>query len=117
MEQKKEFHCAICNYTCIYESHWKQHTSSKKHQNNGIQLRSDKILEPKCKLCPFETNNLTNMTVHILTKHSGPEKRKKEFKFYCDKCDFGTFTQILFNRHLETKKHISNYKVDDKSQE
>ena len=26
--------------------------------------------------------------------------------FYCDKCDFGTFAEILFTRHLETKKHI-----------
>jgi hypothetical protein len=41
--------------------------------------------------------------LHILTKHSGPERRKKEFKYYCEKCDFGTFTQILFTRHLEAK--------------
>jgi ribosomal protein L35 len=115
--QKKEFYCDKCNYTCIYESHWKQHTESKKHQNIDRQPRSDKVLEPKCKLCQFESNNLTNMTVHILTKHSTPDKRKKEFKYYCEKCDFGTFTEILFTRHQEAKKHIANYKVDVKSQE
>ena len=38
--QKKEFHCDKCNYTYIYESHWKQHTSSKKHQNIDRQPRS-----------------------------------------------------------------------------
>jgi ribosomal protein L35 len=111
--QKTEFHCDKCGYTCIYKSHWKQHTESKKHQNINRQPRSDKVLEPKCKLCPFESNNLTNMTVHILTKHSDSDKRKKEFTYYCEKCDFGTFTQILFTRHFETKKHISNNKVDD----
>lgn len=107
------YNCKICDYTCQYESHWKQHIESKKHKNNGIQTRSDKFLDNKCKLCPFEANNSTNMLVHILTKHSTPERRKKEFKYYCDKCDFGTFTQILFSRHQETKKHISNYKVDN----
>jgi hypothetical protein len=30
-------------------------------------------------------------------------------KFYCNKCDFGTFGEILFTRHLETKKHINNF--------
>jgi len=39
------------------------------------------------------------------TKHATIEERSKEFKFYCDKCDFGTFAEILFTRHLETKKH------------
>ena len=104
-EQKKEFKCIICNYVCVYESHWKQHIESKKHQNNGIQTRSDKKLEPKCEHCNYESNNSGNMLVHMLTKHSCPERRKKEFKHYCDKCDFGTFTEILFTRHLETKKH------------
>ena len=33
------------------------------------------------------------------------EDRKKEFKYYCDKCDFGTYAEILFTRHCETKKH------------
>jgi hypothetical protein len=90
----------------MYESHWKQHIESNKHKNGGIQTRSDKVLEPKCKFCNFESNNLTNMTVHVLTKHSTPEQRKNDFKYYCEKCDFGTFTQILFTRHLETQKHI-----------
>jgi len=25
--------------------------------------------------------------------------------YYCDKCDFGTYAEILFTRHCETKKH------------
>ena len=47
------------------------------------------------------------MKTHQLTKHATTEERSKEFKFYCDKCDFGTFAEILFTRHLETKKHIN----------
>lgn len=45
------------------------------------------------------------MKVHCLTQHSTKEERKNEFKYYCDKCDFGTYAEILFTRHCETKKH------------
>lgn len=48
------------------------------------------------------------MKAHKLTKHLSKEERKLGFKCYCDKCDFGTFGDILFTRHLETKKHINN---------
>jgi len=63
------------------------------------------LLEPNCKYCEYITKNLTCMKVHCLTHHSTKEDRKKEFKYYCDKCDFGTYAEILFTRHCETKKH------------
>lgn len=47
------------------------------------------------------------MKVHILTNHSTKEERKKEMKYYFDKCDFGTNAEILFQRHLETQKHLN----------
>ena len=76
-------------------------------KNSGKRkTRSDKVLEPKCKHCEYKTNNLTCMKVHCLTHHSNKEERKKEFKYYCDKCDFGTYAEILFTRHCETKKHL-----------
>lgn len=111
MEQtlQPKFYCIDCDYKCIYPAHWKQHIESDKHDNGGKRKpRCDKILEPKCDLCSFTTNNLTNMKAHKLTKHLSKEERKLGFKFYCDKCDFGTFGEILFTRHLETKKHINN---------
>jgi hypothetical protein len=110
MEQSLDakFYCPDCDYKCLYPAHWKQHTESKKHKNKGVKgPRSDKILEPKCELCHFTTNNLTNMKTHKLTKHLSIEQRKSDFKYYCEKCDFGTFGEILYNRHLETKKHIA----------
>ena len=45
------YNCEECDYHCMHESHWVQHMSSKKHQNIDRQPRSDKVLEPKCKLC------------------------------------------------------------------
>lgn len=29
------FHCATCNYTCQFESHYKQHEETVKHNNDG----------------------------------------------------------------------------------
>ena len=25
---EENYHCNICNYTCLYQSHWKQHIES-----------------------------------------------------------------------------------------
>ena len=33
--------------------------------------------------------------------------KKVNIKFYCEKCDFGCFGEILLNRHLETQKHLN----------
>jgi len=100
------FICGKCEYSCLSDVDWQQHIESDAHKNEGKRKqRCDKILEPQCKLCSFKTNNLTNMRAHMLTKHLSKKERQYEFKFYCDKCDFGTFGEILFTRHLETKKH------------
>jgi hypothetical protein len=110
MESKPtpKFICDKCDYKCDYPAHWAQHIESAKHLNDGKrQPRCDKILDPHCSLCDYKTNNSGCMKTHQLTKHSTVEERKQGFKFYCDKCDFGTFAEILFTRHLETKKHIS----------
>lgn len=102
-----KFYCEKCDYKCVYPAHWSQHIESAKHLNEGKRKpRCDKILNPQCTLCPYKTNNSGGMKTHQLTKHATKEEKRKEFKFYCDKCDFGTFGEILFTRHLETKKHI-----------
>jgi len=69
--------------------------------------RSDKSLEEQRKFCDYKPTKTTNMKLHYLNKHTPKEERQKEFKFYCDKCDFGCFVNILFQRHLETQKHIN----------
>ena len=93
-------------YKCSYLSEWNEHSTSKKHTGQKRKERSDKILEEQCKFCQYKSNKTTNMKLHILTNHSTKEDRKKGMKYYCDKCDFGTNAEVLFNRHLETQKHI-----------
>jgi hypothetical protein len=104
MEEFK-YNCEKCQFKTTYLSHWNEHLTSKKHTGEKRKQRNDKIIEEQCKLCNYNSNKTTNMKLHILTKHATKEERQKEMKFYCEKCDFGCFVQILFDRHLETKKH------------
>ena len=46
------------------------------------------------------------MDTHILNNHSSKEERKHKFKCYCEYCDFGSFSEIHYQNHLITKKHI-----------
>lgn len=110
IEQKSEYNCEICNRDCKCESQWTIHINSLKHKNGGIRPR--KFLSPKCDLCPFESNNASYMNEHILNKHFDKEKRKKESKYYCNECDFGSYSQIVFNKHLETVKHINKSTIE-----
>ena len=108
-DSETKYYCECCNYKCIYPAHWKQHLECEKHKNNGKRkTRSDKVLEPKCKLCDYTTTRTTNMKLHYLNKHATKEERQAGFNFYCDKCDFGCFVNILFSRHLETQKHLNS---------
>ena len=110
MEQslQPKFYCVDCDYKCKYLAHWKQHIESDKHDNGGKRKpRCDKILEPKCDLCDYIPTKTTNLKLHYLNKHGTKEERQKGFTFYCNKCDFGCLVEVLFTRHLETKKHIN----------
>lgn len=104
MESK--YWCEKCNFNCDYLSIWNQHLLSNKHTGNKRKERNDKILEEKCKFCDYKPTKTTNYRLHYLNKHATKEERLKDFPFYCDKCDFGSFNQILLNRHLETQKHL-----------
>ena len=97
---EKKYNCEKCQYKCSYLSEWNEHSSSKKHTGEKRKERSDKILEEQCKFCQYKSTKTTNMKLHILTNHSTKEDRKKGMKYYCDKCDFGTNAEVLFNRHL-----------------
>lgn len=105
METK--YNCEKCQYKCSYLSEWNEHLTAKKHTGEKRKERSDKILEEQCKFCLYKSKKTTNMKLHVLTNHSTKEERKTSMKFYCDKCDFGTNAEILFNRHLETQKHLN----------
>ncbi len=108
MNKDNKFYCEICNYKCNFLSHYNQHLETIKHKNNGKIIRkcfSKEKKTTKCKLCKFETNHSSNLKVHILAYHSNIEEKKDNSKYYCELCNFGTFTKILYERHCETIKH------------
>ena len=107
METSK-FECEKCKFKCGFISQWNDHINSKKHTGEKRKERCDKILSEKCELCDYKPTKKTNMKLHYLNKHATKEERQSGFTFYCDKCDFGCFVEVLYTRHLETKKHINN---------
>lgn len=106
MENKK-YKCMTCNFSCEYLAHWNEHLETKKHKNNGKRVRGDGPKNTLCDICNYNASCNKNLKLHKLLRHGTPDERKKELKYYCDKCDFGTEIKILFERHLETEKHKS----------
>jgi hypothetical protein len=102
------FNCETCNYHCNWKSHWEQHLSSKKHNNNGVIKRKEKEnkFQGKCSFCDYTTNQEISFNTHLLTKHSNKTDRKNNFKFYCILCDYGTFNINMWNKHNNNKKHL-----------
>ena len=45
------------------------------------------------------------MKIHKLNKHSNSNEREKEFKYYCKCCDYGSFSEDSYNKHIDTIKH------------
>jgi hypothetical protein len=43
------------------------------------------------------------MKLHYLNNHANKEERKKDFKYYCEPCDFGNFSKSLFKLHMDIK--------------
>lgn len=102
----KKYFCETCKFSCDYESIWNQHIETKKHKNNGILVRPKIFCNNKCDKCYFEASHSEALKIHNLTKHSSKEEREKEFKFYCNHCDFGTFYENSYNIHCQAKKHL-----------
>lgn len=48
---------------------------------------------------------MTNYKIHLLNYHSTKEKRKKEYTYYCESNNFGSFCENQINKHKETSKH------------
>jgi hypothetical protein len=103
---KINYKCEQCNYLCRYESEWKKHCDTELHKTGKRKERIDKKDPYKCVECEYKTKNKTMYKQHILNEHSTIEIRKKEFKFYCELCDFGTFSKDINNNHLNSKKHL-----------
>jgi len=76
---------------------------------SGQRKKRSDCREPfKCNICEYKTKNKTTLKIHKLNKHLTREERKKEFTYYCDNCDFGSFSNDSYEIHLKTTKHKYN---------
>ncbi len=106
MTEYKHF-CEKCNYGTNIKHSLLQHYETELHKTGS---RGKKIIKEKeifeCNECEFKSTNKNNHLTHILNNHSTKEQRKNKFKYYCDYCDFGVFTESSFNKHNESKRHL-----------
>ena len=104
MEEYK-FKCKTCKYFTNYPSLYDKHLRTEKHRTGKRKQRSDTKDEHKCTKCSFHTKNITNLRQHFLNYHGTKEERESGFKYYCSVCDYGTFADNFYERHLTTHKH------------
>jgi len=102
----KIFYCEKCDYVAKYKSDYDKHLNGSKHLTGKRKERCDKQEEPfKCAVCGYESTNEFNYKSHYLNNHSTKEDKKKDFKYYCECCDFGTFVKTCYELHIKTQKH------------
>ena len=107
MENNK-YICEKCNYVTNLKHLLEQHNETEKHKTGKhgkcfLKKKEKEIYT--CEKCNFNTTNKNNYLTHNLNNHSEKEERKKEFKYYCDSCDFGVFTVSSFDKHKMSLRH------------
>ena len=105
-EKEYKYKCEKCNYNTNIKLSYDRHLKSYFHITGERKIRSDKKnIIYKCECCIYETNNKNNYKTHKLNNHSSNEEKKNFFYNYCEKCNFGCFSNTSYLMHLETKKH------------
>ncbi len=99
-----EFYCEKCNYKTNKKFCYETHLKTELHLNGKRKIRSDKK-DFTCEFCDYKSTNGVQLQSHILNIHKEKSDREKGFKFYCSKCDFGTFNEEIYNNHNESTKH------------
>jgi hypothetical protein len=101
-----KYNCNKCDYHCQYPSQWSKHKATTLHKTGKRKIRNDKKDDHSCPECKYSSRIASNIKLHYLNNHANESLRIKEFTYYCKLCKFGCFNDVLFNRHIETSKHI-----------
>ena len=106
--EKYKYYCEKCKYGTNIKNSIERHNLSNYHVT-GIKTRKEKenkiIYICNKKDCEYQTINKSNFELHNLNNHSTKEERKKNFKYYCELCDFGSLAETLFINHNESNVH------------
>lgn len=63
----KEFHCDICDRTCINASALQRHFNSERHKKKVAKKAAGVVFKYRCDTCKTETNDKGNWTKHLLS--------------------------------------------------
>jgi hypothetical protein len=103
--EKNNYFCEKCNLNFFNNSRFEKHIKTELHLIGKKKKRSDYKEPFKCEDCEYTTKNIVTLKVHKLNKHSSLEDREKEYTHYCKCCDYGSFSNDMYNIHIETIKH------------
>jgi hypothetical protein len=98
--------CEKCNYGTNVKIAYDVHMNTEKHKTGKNKTRTDKKVLDKCPNCDYTTKSNMAMVQHILNNHSTKKERSEKYKYYCNSCNFGTFSEKLYDTHILSKKHI-----------
>ena len=110
MNEYKHY-CEKCNYKTNIRHSLLQHFNSELHKTGQRGIKKKAVEIYQCNDCEYNTIKKSNYLTHKLNNHSSIEERKKEFKYYCDICDFGVFTESSYKKHIESKVHQKINKI------
>lgn len=105
MDPSFRYNCDKCDFHTNALSLYEKHLLTGKHKTGKRTQRCDKKMPDKCPNCDYICVNNVIMKQHILNKHSTKDQREKEFKYYCKYCDYGSFAEMLYKKHLNSEKH------------
>lgn len=107
IKDKYKFYCIPCNYGTNIKHSLLQHYETELHKTGHRKKKPTKIKEEyKCIDCDYKSTNKNNYVTHRLNNHSTKDERKEQFKFYCEYCDFGVFTESSMEKHNQTIRHL-----------
>ena len=75
----------------------------KPRSDKGIRRVSPKTY--KCAICDYTAKLKSAALVHHLNYHATLKERREKYKHYCDTCNVGYMSKVLYNIHIATKKH------------
>ncbi|KAI3771886.1 hypothetical protein L6452_03057 [Arctium lappa] len=130
---KEEWSCAVCQVSVTSERGLTEHLQGKKHQSKEAALIAQKSganfglgVAPKKPIVKPAKLSLTTVTTSSSEKKSKSrkesrketstsleakkedgKKKSEKYKFWCEMCEVGAFSEKVMNHHKEGKKHLT----------
>lgn len=104
-KQEYKYKCEKCCFFTNAKSIYDIHLMTEKHKTGKRAIRCDKKYPEKCPNCNYKPKSNMNYLQHTLIYHSTIDEKIKQFPYYCEKCNYGSFTKKSFDIHKSSKKH------------